>query len=166
MANYHRPPVMQAASVVGALAVAEPASAATMLRDMMDKLSLVAQRLAKVPVRGEAAAAGAASSGHGGMSDTLRRSMVNVNGFALGVAALLGASTRCCRQYPLFLDFLHFVRLFLRSEFWTSMKPWAYCGYLVFLLARHIGFLLVTKCPFAEASRPHWCRACFYRLYT
>jgi hypothetical protein len=84
----------QAAEVFGALAVAEASSAATMLKDMMEKLlSEVGQLAGTTP--GRDAMASGTLTGSRDMGDTARqRSRAALNGYALGVAALLGASTR------------------------------------------------------------------------
>ncbi len=78
--------------VLGALAVAEPSSAAGMLSDMMGKLSAAAPRLAAMKVPGKGDAGGGP---RGAVPEAMRSAMNNVNGNALGIAALLVASTRC-----------------------------------------------------------------------
>lgn len=81
--------------MLGALAVAEPSSAASMLKDMTFKLSAATQRLAAAK---SSASSDPAAADRGAIPEALRRSMNNVNGYALGLAALLGASTRWHRR--------------------------------------------------------------------
>ncbi len=73
--------------MLGALAAAEPSSAAGMLSDMMGKLAAAAPRLAAMKALGRNEPGGA-------MPDAMRSAINNLNGIALGIAALLGASTR------------------------------------------------------------------------
>lgn len=87
--------------MLGALAVAEPSSAASMLSDMMGKLSAAAPRLAAMKVPGK----GDGGKGGGAMPEGMRSAMDNVNGNALGIAALLGASTRCVSILPAHAQF-------------------------------------------------------------
>lgn len=85
---------LQAAAVLGALAVAEPSSAAGMLEDMTSKLTAAAQHLAAAKT---SSSEGTTGTDRAGLTDPFRRSTNSVNGYALGLAALLGASTRCAR---------------------------------------------------------------------
>ena len=85
---------------MAALAVAEPSFAASALQDSMDKLSAACQRLSTglaSPI--DDALSGTPVSGagptRGTVPEAVKRTINSVHGYALGAAALLGASTRC-----------------------------------------------------------------------
>jgi hypothetical protein len=86
---------LQSASTLAALAVAEPSFAAGALSDLMGMLGNSCQRLAtmRTPplVTGPGAGPG---TPQGAVPENMKRAINSVNGYALGVASLLGASTR------------------------------------------------------------------------
>ena len=81
----------QAAASLAALAVAEPSFAAGTLSDTMANLSGTCQRLASMqpPMGGDAPGSAAPV-----VSESTKRLINSVHGYSVGVAALLGASTR------------------------------------------------------------------------
>ena len=93
----------QAASTLAALAVAEPSFAAGVLSDLMGMLGNSCQRLATMrPTTagdGSSVAAGPGPA-RGVVPENMKRAINSVNGYALGVASLLGASTRCATEAP------------------------------------------------------------------
>ena len=85
----------QAASTLSALAVAEPSFAAGVLSDLMGMLGNSCQRLATMrpTPAGDGAGTGPGTQ-RTAVPENMKRAINSVNGYALGVASLLGASTR------------------------------------------------------------------------
>lgn len=79
------------------MAVAEPSFAAGVLSDLMGMLGNSCQRLATMrptPAGDGPSGAGNAGTPRGAVPENMKRAVNSVNGYALGVASLLGASTR------------------------------------------------------------------------
>ena len=90
---------MQAAASLAALAVAEPSFAAAALSATMAQLSEARAQLPSAVAAPEgdahdAAAAAGTGAPRGALTETAKRTINSVHGYSLGVAALLGASTR------------------------------------------------------------------------
>ena len=76
--------------------MAEPSFAAGVLSDLMGMLGNSCQRLATMrpTPAGDGPAAGSAGTTRGVVPENMKRAINSVNGYALSVASLLGASTR------------------------------------------------------------------------
>ena len=86
---------LQSASTLAALSVAEPSFAAGALSDLMGMLGNSCQRLATMRPPPSANGPGAGPGApHSAVPENMKRAINSVNGYALGVASLLGASTR------------------------------------------------------------------------
>ena len=79
--------------------MAEPSFAAGVLSDLMGMLGNSCQRLATMrpTPAGDGSAATGPGPARGIVPENMKRAINSVNGYALGVASLLGASTRCAK---------------------------------------------------------------------